>query len=167
VVNLDVIAPGQYFAHGTYGFSESASRLPLAAEFMVKHLPNTLSIDGHIQREGTTQRHAFSCLFQRDDHSQSQATVLVTFSSISHLAGRVSLVGPTVEVLACDLAANVALSARILSLEKKREYEVSGLLSLLGQGWFPFHLRAVPNEDRAAFANVVGIAGKSGGEGAI
>ena len=154
------MVPGQYSAHGSYGFSETGLRLPLQCTFSVEEFPNALTIEGQTQQGGERPVYPFRCKLERDAQSQSQAEASVTVAGISTLSGRISLLGPTIELLAYDLPSNTVLSTRVVPLEKPRIYELSGFLSLHGLNWFPFHFRVVPTEMEAALSNVVGISSR-------
>jgi hypothetical protein len=162
VVDLAIIKPGSYSAEGSYGFTETGLRLPFHASFSVELFPDHLTIEGRGRQHSGRPDYPFRCSVERDPHSQSQAEVSVTVASIAPLTGRVSLTGPTLEMLAYDLASNSVMSARVVPLDKPRLYELSGFLSLHGLGWFPFHFRVVPTETQEALANVVGISSRRG-----
>ena len=161
VVDLAIIEPGKYFASGSYGVSESAIGMPLEASFSVESLPNNLVIEGTWQQHSGRPTYTFRVEFARDQQSQSQAQVIVAAFGVGRLGGRISLRGPTLELLAADAATKSSLSARLVPMEKPRIYEISGAVALNGEVWFPFHLRVVPTETREALSNVVRIsAGK-------
>ena len=116
-----------------------------------------LVLEGRARQHSGRPEYGFRCQLDRDPHSQSQANATVTIATIPSLTGRMSLVGPTRELLASDLESRNQLSARIVPMEKPGIYELSGLLALGGKQWFPFHFRVVPTESRAALENVVAL----------
>jgi hypothetical protein len=164
VLNLAIIEPGHYLGQGSYGISAAAIGMPLEAHFAVESFPNTLVIDGKWQQHSGRPTFAFRVELRRDELSQSQAEASVTATAFGLLAGRMSMRGPTLELLATDPANGHLLSARVVPLEKPRIYELSGIIAVNGKQWFPFHLRVVPTEARSALSNVVQIMGgqKSG-----
>jgi hypothetical protein len=94
-------------------------------------------------------------------HSQSQADVTVVIAGIPQLKGRMSLVGPTRELIASDAEHQNQVSARIVPLDRPRIYELSGIVALGGKQWFPFHFRMVPTESMEALSNVVALPKRS------
>ena len=158
MLNLAVIAVGHYAAHGSYGLSESSIDLPLEAHFAVESFPNELVIDGKWQQHSGRPNYAFRIELNRDHTSQSQADASVTASGVGSFSGRMSLRGPTLELLAGDPSTGSHLSARFVPMDKPRIYEVSGIVSAKGN-WFPFHLRVVPME--AELSKVVALPKRS------
>jgi hypothetical protein len=156
VVNLNVIEPGKYFAHGTHGLSEGHVRVQIQIQAEVEAFPNALTIDGEA-RHGPNARLGFHCELKRDDLSQTQTEAAVSVTGLFKVSGRAAILGSTVEVLASDPSTGSVLSARFVPSEESLEYELSGVLCLNGVRWFPFYFRAGPTESREALANVVGI----------
>jgi hypothetical protein len=159
VLNLAVIDIGRYFAQGSYGITESGISMPLEAHFSVESFPNAVVLDGKWQQHSGRPTHAFRVELTRDSASQSQAAVTVAASGIGSLTGRMSLRGPTLELLVADSSCGHQLSARLVPLDKPRIYEISGIVSVKAELWFPFHLRVVPMEAESAMSNVVHVLG--------
>ena len=124
-------------------------------------MPAALVLEGRARQHSGRPEYGLRLQLDRDPHSQSQADATVSIATIPPLKGRMSLTGPTNELLASDLAAQNQLSARIVPLDKPRIYELSGFLALGGKLWFPFHFRVVPTESHAALSNVVAIPKRS------
>jgi hypothetical protein len=157
MVELTIIEPGPYFAEGSYGFSETGLRLPFESHFSVEASPSHLLLEGVAQQDRGAPAYRFQVQLLRDNGSQSQADARVSVATIPELTGRMSLRGPTLELLANDLAHNNQISARLVPMDKPRTYEVSGCLALGGKAWFPFHFRFSPTHAEATLANVVAI----------
>ena len=155
MVNLSIFEPGHYFAEGSYGFSETALRLPIESNFSVEVYPAYLLIEGKGQQHSGRPVYPFRVLLSRDMNSQSQAEISITITGVPELTGRASLVGPTSELMTNDTDHQNLLSARVVPLAKPRTYEISGLLVLGGKSWLPFHFRVVPTEAEVALENIV------------
>jgi hypothetical protein len=150
VVKLAIIEPGHYHGDGSYGFSESGLRLPFECTFRAEVMPAVLVLEGRARQHSGRPEYSFKLQLDRDPQSQSQADATVSIATIPSLKGRMSLTGPTNELLASDPGTQNQLSARIVPLDKPRIYELSGFLALGGKLWFPFHFRVVPTESHAA-----------------
>ncbi|WP_171092344.1 hypothetical protein [Usitatibacter rugosus] len=159
MLNLNVIEVGTYHAHGSHGLSASSTHLPLEAHFEAESFPNALVLEGKWQTHSDRPAYAFRVELSRDHTSQSQADATVTATGVGVLSGRMSMRGPTLELLASDSSSGSQLSARFVPMEKSRTYEISGIVSFKGQYWFPFHFRAVPLE--TALAKVVALPKRS------
>ena len=157
MLNLAIFESGQYFAEGSYGFSETTLRLPIESNFSVEIYPAYVVVEGKAQQHSGRPVYPFRVLLSRDLNSQSQADVNVTIAGVPELIGRMSLIGPTCELLANDPPNQNQLSARVVPLEKPRMYEISGLLALDGKKWLPFNFRVVPTEAELALENVVAM----------
>ena len=156
MVELNIIGTGRYFAEGSYGINESAVQLPLVGHFSVECMPNDVVFDVKWQQHSGRPTYAFRIEISRDATSQSQASARITGTNVGELIGRVTLRGPTRELLAYDAANGHHLSARFVPLETPGIYELSGLISINGQ-WFPFHARVVPAESEMALPKVVAL----------
>jgi hypothetical protein len=142
VVNLAFIEPGYYHAGGSYGFSESGLRLPMECGFRFEILPSAAVLEGKARQHSGRPEYGVRVQLDRDLHSQSQVEATVTIATIPSLRGRMAI-------------------ARVVPTEKRRIYEISGLLALGGKAWFPFHFRVVPTEAEAAMSNVVALPQRS------
>lgn len=156
MVKLAIIEPGHYFAEGSYGFSETGMRLHFECHLVVETFEDHLVIEGAGRRSGVS--YPFRVQLLRDAASQTQADAKISIATIPELAGRMSLSGPTLELLGGDVAHENQISARLVPLERNRIYEVSGCLALGGKTWFPFHFRLLPTEKEIAHENVVPFA---------
>jgi hypothetical protein len=161
VVNLAIIEPGYYHAGGSYGFSESGLRLPMECGFRFEILLSAAVLEGKARQHSGRPEYGVRVQLDRDPHSQSQVEATVTIATIPPLKGRMAIAGPTLELLAADLTNLNQISARVVPMEKRRIYEISGLLSLGGRQWFPFQFRVVPTEAETAMSNVVALPQRS------
>jgi len=161
VLNLAIIEGGRYFAQGSYGISESGVAMPLEGHFSVESFPNSLVIEGKWQQHSGRPTYAVRVEIVRDPTSQSQGAVMVAASGLGQFTGRMSLRGPTLELIAADPVNGHQLSARVVPLEKPRIYELSGIVAVKAERWFPFHLRAVPAEAEMALSKVVALPKRS------
>jgi hypothetical protein len=118
-------------------------------------------LEGKARQHSGRPEYGVRVQLDRDLHSQSQVEATVTIATIPSLRGRMAIVGPTFELLAADLTNLNQISARVVPTEKRRIYEISGLLALGGKAWFPFHFRVVPTEAEAAMSNVVALPQRS------
>ncbi len=155
--DLAIIAPGRYRAEGSYGFSDTGLRLGIECTFSVAALPDALVLEGRARRRDGGPEFPLRLQLDHDADAPAQAHAAIALAAIPELTGRVSLSGPTRELLAADWASRNQLSARIVPLEGPRRYELSGFLALDATGWFPFHFRVAPAEPEEALENVVAL----------